>query len=134
MAKTEHELSVYYDGSCPLCRAEIAHYRCQSGAEKIEFVDVSSPSSDTGTDLDRDSAMARFHVRTKDGTLFSGAEAFARIWAQLPRWRWAWRVTRFPMMLGLLESGYRVFLPLRPRLSRAFGWFTRRGGTRGEGS
>lgn len=134
MAKTQHNLSVYYDGSCPLCMAEIAHYRSQSGAENIAFVDISCPSSESGADLDRDAAMARFHVRTKEGTLLSGAEAFARIWAQLPRWRWAWRITRIPLMLGLLEFGYRAFLPLRPLLSRAFGWFTRSGGTKGETS
>jgi predicted DCC family thiol-disulfide oxidoreductase YuxK len=84
MQKCEHDLSVYYDGSCSLCQAEIAHYRRQPGAEEINFVDVSSSSCDPGPGLVRDTAMARFHVRTKDGTLLSGAEAFARIWAQLP--------------------------------------------------
>ncbi|MFA9476336.1 MAG: thiol-disulfide oxidoreductase DCC family protein [Filomicrobium sp.] len=134
MQTTEHDLSVYYDGSCPLCQAEIAHYRRQRRAEEIDFVDVSSPSNDLGPDLDRGSAMARFHVRTKDGTLLSGAEAFARIWEQLPRWRWAWRISQFPLMFGLLEFGYQLFLPMRSRLSRVFGWLTRRGRPEGEGS
>ena len=126
MQKSEHDLSVYYDGSCSLCQAEIAHYRRQRGAEEIDFVDVSKSSCDPGPGLDRDTAMARFHVRTKDGTLLSGAEAFARIWAQLPNWKWAWRITRFPLILGLLEFGYRMFLPSRSRLSRALGWLKRR--------
>jgi predicted DCC family thiol-disulfide oxidoreductase YuxK len=131
MEKTEHNLSVYYDGSCPLCRAEISHYRRQSGADDIRFVDVSCPSSDIGPDLGRDTAMARFHVRTNDGRLLSGAEAFAKIWEKLPRWRWAWRITRLPLMLRLLELGYRAFLPLRCQMSHAFGWLTRRGKTEG---
>lgn len=133
MKRTEHELSVYYDGSCPLCNAEIAHYRRQRGAKAIAFIDVSQPSNDPGPGLDRDSAMARFHVRQKDGTLLSGAEAFASIWRRLPNWRWAWHITRIPLMLRVLEFGYRVFLPVRSRLSSLFGWIMKHGRAKGAG-
>jgi len=34
-------LTVYYDGGCPLCKAEISHYRKQEGADNICFRDVS---------------------------------------------------------------------------------------------
>ena len=38
------DLTVYHDGSCPVSRLEIGHFRQQPGAERIRFVDVSSPS------------------------------------------------------------------------------------------
>jgi len=113
-------LTIYFDGSCPLCRAEIAHYRRQEGATKLCFRDVSQPDG-IDPDLAREQAMARFHVRRSDGQIVSGAAAFVSIWSLLPRWRWAARIATLPYMMALLEGGYRLFLPARPALSWAFG-------------
>jgi predicted DCC family thiol-disulfide oxidoreductase YuxK len=82
-------------------------------------VDVSDPSVPIASDLDRKAAMARFHVRESDGQLLSGAEAFARIWARLPSWRFAARIAGLPGVTPLLELAYLGFLPIRPYLSRA---------------
>ena len=73
-------LTVYYDGACPLCRAEIGHYRSQPGAERICFTDVARADASTGQDLARGDAMARFHVRDAQGRLVSGAAAFVLVW------------------------------------------------------
>lgn len=116
------DLTVYYDGACPLCRAEIAHYSKQEGAEAISFVDICAAAPGAlGPDLDRDKALGRFHVREADGKLIAGAAGFARVWQRLPRWRWAARLAKVPGMLTVLEGLYRVFLPIRPYISRAFG-------------
>ena len=61
MREPMSELSVYYDGACPLCRAEIAHYRRCRGAEALSFVDVSTTAPSEG--LSCRQALARFHVR-----------------------------------------------------------------------
>ena len=111
-------LTVYHDGSCPLCRMEIDHYRCSPGAEHIAFVDVSGPGEDPGPDLPREAAIGRFHVRLPTGELRSGAAAFREVWTVLPRWRPAARIARIPGILPALEFGYRAFLPLRPRLAK----------------
>ncbi|WP_375454204.1 thiol-disulfide oxidoreductase DCC family protein [uncultured Methylobacterium sp.] len=131
-------LTVYYDGACPLCRAEIGHYRRCRGAERIAFVDVApdapgqefSPGQDLGPGqelgpdqglgpgLDRAAARRRFHVRDADGRLRSGAAAFARLWSVLPGWRWLGLIARLPPVLPVAEAAYRAFLPLRPRLAR----------------
>ena len=115
------ELTVYYDGGCPLCRMEISHYQGQSGAERICFLDVSKAGELAAPDLPRDKALARFHVRDSTGALESGAAAFVRIWLMLPKWRWAAKVSTIPGALWIMERAYRGFLPLRPFIARMLG-------------
>ena len=116
--------TVFYDEACPLCRAEIGQYRRQVGADSLCFVDVSTPGSAAdqavAPGLTRQQAMARFHVQLADGRLVSGAAGFVAVWETLPHWRWAARIARLPGVLPMLEVGYRMFLPIRPALSRAF--------------
>jgi predicted DCC family thiol-disulfide oxidoreductase YuxK len=60
-------LTVYFDGACPLCQAEINHYRKQEGAGAICFLDVSRSEEMLAGDLTKQQAMKRFHVRGNDG-------------------------------------------------------------------
>lgn len=113
-------MTVYYDGSCPLCRAEIDHYRKQDSDSKLIFHDVSCVDRPLEADLSRTQAMRRFHVRRPDGDLVSGASAFVSLWTQLPRWRWVARIATVPGVLPILEVAYRIFLPIRPIISWSF--------------
>lgn len=118
MPDTASNTTVYFDGSCALCRAEIAHYKSCKGAEAIKFQDVSDPLATAGSGLNREQAMARFHMRNADGSLVSGAAAFIAIWRLLPAWRWAARLASLPGVPLFLEMSYRLFLPVRPLLAR----------------
>lgn len=113
--------TVYFDGSCPLCRAEIGYYRRTDQDGALCFVDVSEPGAPIPDGLAQQHAMERFHVQAGDGRLLSGAAAFVEVWSRLPRWRWAARAASLPGALAVLEFGYRMFLPVRPRISRLFG-------------
>ncbi|MEM6826227.1 MAG: DUF393 domain-containing protein [Pseudomonadota bacterium] len=114
--------TLYFDGSCALCTVEIGHYASRDGGDRLCFVDVSKSGVDLGGDLARETAMHRFHVRLSNGTLKSGAEGFVAIWDALPGWRWAACLARLPGMMWVLETGYRLFLPIRPVLSLAARW------------
>ena len=122
----ELELSkstVYFDGSCPLCQAEIGYYRRKDQAGAFCFVDVSETGAVTPEGITQQRAMQRFHVRASNGRVLSGAAAFVEVWKRLPKWRWAARAASLPGALAALELGYRIFLPVRPFISRLFGRF-----------
>ena len=117
MTDNPRALTVYYDGACPLCTAEVDVYRKSAGAEGLMFVNVSELGT-VAADLDRENALKRFHVRLSDGTLVSGASGFGHLWLALPAWRWLGRVVLLPGVLQLTELVYRCFLVVRPALQR----------------
>ena len=115
--------TVFFDGSCPLCRAEIGSYRRQDQAGSLCFVDVSEAGAAIPEGIIQQRALERFHVRSGDGRVLSGAAAFVEVWTRLPKWRWAARAASLPGALAALELGYQMFLPVRPFISRVFGQF-----------
>lgn len=111
-------LTVLYDGSCPLCRAEIGVYRGLPSDTPLCFADVSARGQALPDGLSREQLLARLHVQHADGRVESGARAFLALWATLPGWRWLARLGRLPGVPVLLEGLYRLFLVFRPALQR----------------
>jgi predicted DCC family thiol-disulfide oxidoreductase YuxK len=111
-------VTVFYDGSCPLCRREIGLYQGSDGAEGIRFCDVSNNAAVLPGNLSRSDAMARFHVTDQNGYTKSGARAFIALWLALPRWRWIGRLASIPPLPFLLEGAYRSFLLVRPAVQK----------------
>lgn len=109
------QLTVWFDGACPLCRREIALMQRLDKRGAIDFVDVAAP--DGVCPLDRAELLARFHARENDRML-SGAAAFAAMWRAIPALRPLGLAARLPGVLPLLELGYRAFLKVRPLLQR----------------
>jgi predicted DCC family thiol-disulfide oxidoreductase YuxK len=103
---------VYYDGGCPVCRREIDVYRRMAG-DDLAFVDICERPEAPAPDLDREAALARFHVRDGRGELVSGARAFLAMWRSVPRLAWLARLLSVPPLPWLLEGAYRGFLVLR---------------------
>lgn len=108
-------LTVYYDGSCPVCSREIGVYRRQAGAEQCVWVDASScPETALGAGLSRETALARFHVRRADGVLVDGMRGFTVLWRALPRFAWVGRIAAIGPIPRWLDAAYSVFLRVRP--------------------
>ncbi len=114
-------LTVLYDGACPLCRREIGVYR---GLQPLHadspvcFADVNDTALRLPPGTTREQLLARFHVRSREGALLSGAQAFLALWAALPGWRWLALAGRLPGAAWVMERCYRLFLRWRPMLQR----------------
>jgi len=114
------ETTVLFDGSCPLCTAEINQYKLITPAGPIKWVDVSAPEFTAPTGLSKEELMRRFHVIKPNGDLISGAAAFVHVWEQLPSWRWLATVAKIPGALIVMEFAYTSFLKTRPKIQTLF--------------
>ncbi len=112
-------MRLYYDGLCPLCSREIDHYKKCRGAERIEFVDITSGDFDAVKEqLDPKAIHRHMHAKTSDGSVVTGVNAFILVWEQLPAYRWLAKIIRWPPAHWVAEVGYRVFARVRPLLPR----------------
>lgn len=109
---------IYYDGACPLCRAEIDFYR-RIGTH-ARFHDLTG-DGETPEGVCHADALARFHVTDAGGQVRSGARAFAELWKASPGgWRILGNVAAVPPFVWIAEVLYRLFLRIRPRLQRLY--------------
>ena len=74
MQPEEIETTVLFDGSCPLCTAEINQYKLITPAGSIKWVDVSTPEFTAPAGLSREELMQRFHVIKPNGDLILCSE------------------------------------------------------------
>ncbi|MGK7294212.1 MAG: thiol-disulfide oxidoreductase DCC family protein [Candidatus Wenzhouxiangella sp. M2_3B_020] len=111
------QVTVWYDGGCPLCVREIALMDRLDRHDRIEFVDIDR--EDASCPLDRELMLARMHAREGD-ELVDGAAAFAAMWRQIPVLRPLGLAARNRAVLWALERAYRGFLVVRPAVQRIF--------------
>ncbi len=84
----------------------------------IDFIDLHSADS---CPVDRETLLARLHAQDTDGSLLSGAAAFAAMWRALPLLRPLGLAARWRPLLAVMEFAYRGFLRVRPGLQRVAG-------------
>ena len=122
--KTDALLTVYYNGSCSLCRTRIAIYKIAARREAVPIVwrDVAEePEALADFGIDGERARARLHVVDADGSLFAGADAFALLWSALPGYRRLGRLAAAPGFNALARAVYESGLAQKAhRLRRAF--------------
>jgi len=125
-ARAETPVRVFYDGDCPMCQREIAFLSARALPGTLDLVDISNPDGaasnadiEIAPGLKRSEALKRMHVQRSDGTVVSGAGAFAAMWQNVPRVRWLARAAAKWPLRPLLDVAYRGFLIVRPSLQRA---------------
>jgi predicted DCC family thiol-disulfide oxidoreductase YuxK len=86
------ELTVLFDGACPLCRASAERVRRSDSAGRIELVDLHDPGVPARfPEINTGEAMRLMQAVDAHGRIYSGVDAWARIGLRLPGWKWlAW--------------------------------------------
>jgi predicted DCC family thiol-disulfide oxidoreductase YuxK len=111
------QVTVWYDGGCPLCVREIALMSRLDKHDRIRFIDLDR--EDATCPVDRDLLLRRLHAREgDDGPLVDGAAGFAAMWRAIPLLRPLGLAAKNRAVLWVLERLYRVFLVVRPALQR----------------
>lgn len=106
--------AMFYDGGCPLCSREVAHYRRIDTRQAVDWIDIfSDPESLEAHSIEYESAMKHLHVRTPQGEIVRGAYAFHELWKALPGYRYLAKVTSLPGVLPLLDKVYDRFAERR---------------------
>lgn len=109
-------LTLYYDGSCPLCAREIRLLRQRADRQRLQLVDISQPGFQASAlGLTQKTLQDRLHAHFADGQWLTGLDATLWSWRAAGMGTWAaplaWRPLR-----PLFELGYRLFCRLRPHL------------------
>lgn len=109
-------LMVLFDGSCPLCRREIGHYRQLRPRCPVLWSDISTDSYWLEQfDIPHERAMASLHVIDRQGNTVQGAAAFLCLWEVLPGYRYLAAAINRARLSPLLERIYQRFARWRQR-------------------
>ena len=121
IATSAPELTLYYDGQCPLCVAEIEFLQSRNAQGQLAFVDVTETGFESaGHNISCEAAMAQIHGRTADGRVLVGVPVFATAYklAKLPVL--AWLLSR-KWLMPVLQPAYVLFAKHRQTLSKHIG-------------
>ena len=115
------ELTLYYDGQCPLCVAEIDFLQSRNTQGQLAFVDVTQTGFEAaGHNISCEAAMAQIHGKTADGHVLVGVPVFAAAYrlAKLPVL--AWLLSR-QWLMPVLQPAYVLFAKHRQAISKRIG-------------
>ena len=104
---TAYPITVYYDASCALCRAEIEAMKSRDARERMRLVDCSAEDFVAPEGVSRDLLMSRIHARDANGAWLRGIDVFAAVY----------EAAGFPRLARLYRSR-----ALRPLFDRMYPW------------
>jgi len=121
MSKYQYPLTVYFDGFCPLCVAEIDQLQLLNVEGNLQFEDIHAPDfSIRHPHIDPEAADRVLHAEYADGTLMYGLiyglDVTHQIWRTVNQKRWL-VILRWPVIRWFADIAYRIFARNRYSLS-----------------
>lgn len=113
---TTAPLTTFYNGACPVCGAEIRHYKRLSRKQGLGLIwcDISRDRFILPRlGLEHDDVKRRLHVIDGAGQMHVGVDAFVALWSAMPRYHWLARLLRRPAIHTAAAWLYdRVLAPI----------------------
>jgi predicted DCC family thiol-disulfide oxidoreductase YuxK len=113
------ELTILYDGGCPLCLREVTFLRRRDGQRhRLAFVDIDAADYDPAAHggIGYREAMGRIHALSADGEVLRDVEVFRRAYGLIGL-GWLYAPTRWPLLRQLADGAYAIWAALRLRLT-----------------
>jgi predicted DCC family thiol-disulfide oxidoreductase YuxK len=120
------KLTMFYDGLCPLCQAEIQFLSGRNEAGLLSFVDINSDLySPERVGVSCTQALASMCAQYDDGELLEGVDVFSEAYRRANLPKLAWLFSR-PLLKPFWNAAYRFFAKHRHTISALLGPFALR--------
>lgn len=115
-----HTFTLLYDGNCPICRKEVAWLRSRNKRNKLQLLDIHTPSFDPNTyGKSIAELMAEIHGVYPDGRVVKGMPVFYAAYSAVGL-GWLMAPTRWPLLAPLFDRLYSWFAKHRLSLGALF--------------
>ena len=111
------QLTIFFDGGCPLCAAEIGHLERLDRDKNLAFEDIYAPSfNERFPHINPQQADKILHGQWQDGGIIYGLDVTYHSWALVGKRHWV-AILRWPIFKQMAQLGYRFFARYRHRIS-----------------
>ena len=115
------KFTLFYDGACPLCQAEILFLSGRNHEDLLEFVDINSVQFDSQKiGISCEAALAAMYGQFASGKLIQGVAVFPEAYRRANLPRLAWLFSRKSLQ-PVLRLAYLFFAKNRHAISGLFG-------------
>jgi hypothetical protein len=115
------KLTLFYDGACPLCQAEIQFLSRRNQAGLLDFLDINSERFDADSiGISCEQALAAMYGQYANGVLIQGVAVFPEAYRRADLPFLAWMFSR-KLLQPILQVGYRFFAKNRHAISKLLG-------------
>lgn len=115
------QLSIYYDGQCPLCQAEIHVLQQRNQRQLLVFYDVSDPTiAATLQQFSCAEALNAMHGVLSTGEVLRGVSVFAEAYKRADLNGLSWLLS-IKQLQGIYAGLYRLFAKHRHLISKISG-------------
>lgn len=112
------QLTLFYDGFCPLCVAEMTKLRKLDQHHRLLLVDVQQQNAlDPYPQISKQAALTRLHALNQHQTIITGLDVTHAAWSLVGR-GWLTAPLRWPVIRWVADAVYLGFARHRYTISR----------------
>lgn len=111
------QVTIFYDGQCPLCLAEMKHLKALDDQNLLDLQDLHQTAfAEKFPQVDPEKAMTVLHGRYQGRDIY-GLDVTYQAWRAVGKGTWV-AILRWPLVRSLADLVYLFFAKHRHRLSR----------------
>ena len=119
------KLTIFFDGSCPLCKREVHFLQSKNQKGYLSFIDINTSDFylDPKYEITYKQAMERIHALKSDGSVIKDIKVFQEAYTLIGL-GWIYAPTKLPIFDKFIEfiygiwAKYRLKLTFRPSIEK----------------